>query len=462
MRNEISIKSLFLNFDNWSDKIINQSLIGKLLFKKQESREQKKNNSLTFNILLSTVCILFLSLSLPQFANDRFGMGLIIIGILFIFLINACLKNILCPNFNSVDFLIILFMLTALISTFSSYFFKESLLGCFKYLVFFIFFFMVRVISQNCSRNKFLFCWLFFYICAFVISVIGIYQYVVGVEPLATWEDPASENIHTRVYSTLGNPNLLAGYLLTVLPIGFVMPFIIKRNLPYKIIFLVCNVAIFMCIIFTGSRGGYIGLVSEIFVFTTTIFLYLIKPQRILKRLISIIILLLILIIVYLLLTSLFPIFKERFATIFLLREHSSNTFRTNVWLASLKMLKDNWLIGIGAGNNTFRLVYGLYMISGFDALGAYNIFLQIAIETGIVGFLTFVFIFLISFLKLHYIFWERGNIMALGIFASLIGLITHGMVDTVFFRPQIFIPFWFLLASIAKLETEELNNVRI
>jgi len=39
--------------------------------------------------------------------------------------------------------------------------------------------------------------------------------------------------------------------------------------------------------------------------------------------------------------------------------------------------LKDNFLIGIGTGNTTFRLVYGLYMVTGFDALGAYNIYLD-------------------------------------------------------------------------------------
>ena len=157
----------------------------------------------------------------------------------------------------------------------------------------------------------------------------------------------------------------------------------------------------------------------------------------------------------------LFPILQERILTIFTFREHSSNSYRINVWLSCLKMLKDNWLFGIGPGNSTFRLAYGLYMFSGFDALGAYNIFLEFAIEAGIFSLLVFILIQLVSFLKLHCLFWENGNILALGVFISLVGLLIHGMVDTILLRPQVFVPYFFLLGSIAKLgsKTDNIDN---
>jgi hypothetical protein len=45
-------------------------------------------------------------------------------------------------------------------------------------------------------------------------------------------------------------------------------------------------------------------------------------------------------------------------------------------------MFKDNWLLGIGVGNQNFREIYGLYMKTGFDALSAYNIYLETAVES--------------------------------------------------------------------------------
>ena len=156
-----------------------------------------------------------------------------------------------------------------------------------------------------------------------------------------------------------------------------------------------------------------------------------------------------------LILIFIFPVFFERLETIFNFRNHSSNNFRVNVWLASLKMIMDNWIWGIGPGNSTFRLAYGLYMISGFDALSAYNIFLEICIELGVFALIIFLLILVTSFLRLHYLFWNNKNIFALGIVISMVTVFFHGMTDTVLFRPQFFIPFWFLIATIGKLEME-------
>ena len=70
-------------------------------------------------------------------------------------------------------------------------------------------------------------------------------------------------------------------------------------------------------------------------------------------------------------------------------------------------MFKDNWLLGIGVGNQNFREIYGLYMKTGFDALSAYNIYLETAVESGIfalLAFLSFVATLLTSVgVKIHF-----------------------------------------------------------
>ena len=60
--------------------------------------------------------------------------------------------------------------------------------------------------------------------------------------------------------------------------------------------------------------------------------------------------------------------------------------FRINVWYAVLEMIRDRPFIGIGPGNEVFNQIYPNYMQVNFTALSAYSIFLEIAVETGLVG----------------------------------------------------------------------------
>ena len=451
----MNLNTSLSSLDTWCNKTITNSLLGRLISfisSLISSCTQNKINSFLSKLLIFSICILFISLSLPKFANDRFGIGLIIIFCFFIFLFYVFSNKHLIFTFNTIDFCILSFLAIAVVSTFSSYFFKESFIGLLKYIVFFLWYFMIKAIILNCSKKTFLNLWGVLCLCGIITAIIGIYQYIIGVEPLATWEDPSQENLHTRVYSTLGNPNLLAGYLLLFLPINLILTFEYKNNF-LKLFSLAGAALILICLILTGSRGGYIGLIFSFLLSILVLFNYFIF-QKNKKSTITLSLLAITALILFL--TFMFPVIGERMLTIFTFREHSSNNYRLNVWIACLKMLKDNWLFGIGPGNNTFRLAYGLYMISGFDALAAYNIILETAIETGIIGALVFISIFLLAFFKLHYLFWQKKSFFALAVFISLISILTHGMVDTVFFRPQIFVPFWFLLASLGKIESKE------
>ena len=117
-------------------------------------------------------------------------------------------------------------------------------------------------------------------------------------------------------------------------------------------------------------------------------------------------------------------------------------------------MFKDNWLLGIGVGNKNFREIYGLYMRTGFDALSAYNIFLETAVESGIFALIAFL-IFLVILVKdaVKYIFTSSDTKNIIYVSAAVISIIAtmvHGLVDTVFFRPQIQFLFWTMVAIIS------------
>ena len=116
-------------------------------------------------------------------------------------------------------------------------------------------------------------------------------------------------------------------------------------------------------------------------------------------------------------------------------------------------MLKDNWLLGIGLGNQNFRETYGLYMKTGFDALSAYNIYLEIAVESGIFALICFVIFLALAIYQAYRFITTTQNKTALilnGVaLLTIIGLMVHGLVDTVFFRPQIHFIFWTMIAII-------------
>jgi len=121
-----------------------------------------------------------------------------------------------------------------------------------------------------------------------------------------------------------------------------------------------------------------------------------------------------------------------------------------------MQMIRDRPLLGIGPGHNAFNKIYPLYQISNFSALSAYSILLEVAVETGIIGLATFVWLLIVMFnqaaLKLVRLQQQksRDGFWLIGAFASLLGILAHGTVDTVWYRPEINTIWWLLAALIA------------
>ncbi|HEY9766623.1 MAG TPA: O-antigen ligase family protein, partial [Chroococcales cyanobacterium] len=282
-------------------------------------------------------------------------------------------------------------------------------------------------------------------------SLLGVYQYHIRVAPLALWEDADATVQLTRVFGTLRNPNLLAGYLLPVIPLGLA-GFFHFPNKVFKGFALSTGLLAILCLGFTFSRGGYVGLLVEVLLLGLLGGIALWQRLDPSKKKWLLIGGGLGMAFLFLLIFQL-PGIHERLLSIVATREHSSNSFRLNVWSAVFHMIRDNWLFGIGIGNGAFTKAYPLYMISGFEALAAYNIFLEAMVEAGIFGLLAFLWLLLAGFARsLLFAFKGQERFWAAGLGASLLGLMAHGMVDTVFFRPSVQLLFWLLLALIIRL----------
>ena len=366
------------------------------------------------------------------------------------------------------------FLAICFISVLFSSYIKLSFLGFSYYALYIAFYFSVLHFFRF-NKNKIV---PLIFIIMFLITIEAGYALIQSFHPLeaiATWQDTSytnEEDILSRVYGTLKpyNPNLLCGYLIvglsSIFTVGF-WAFIYKHKKTF--IFAVISMVITLLAIFkTGTRGGYMGvfimlLIAFILINMISKDYFSKKVQKLWKKIcIGLISLGGIAII------STPAIFK-RIISIFMLRGDSSTSFRMNVYKSTWEMFKDNWFTGIGCGHDTFRNMYGLYMITGFDALSAYSIYLEIIVEAGIFALLFFLSFF-VMLAKSSVNFIKKNNkleqkVIVVSILIMITGVFIHGFVDTIFFRPQLQFLFWTNIAILSVILEEnnknEINNIQ-
>jgi putative inorganic carbon (hco3(-)) transporter len=295
---------------------------------------------------------------------------------------------------------------------------------------------------------------------ALIVSVYGLQQWFSGAAALATWVDPSSPlSKTTRVYSYLGNPNLLAGYLLPAVMFSLVAVFVwqgwIRKALALTMVSF--NGAAF---ILTFSRGGWIGLVVGGLVLLLLLghWWSVALPTFWQKWAIpgvlagSAAVLLVAVVAV--------PTLRDRVFSMFSGRGDSSNNFRINVWQSVIEMIKARPVLGIGPGNVAFNKIYPLFQRPRFTALSAYSIVLEVAVETGLIGLSCFLWLLVVTFnmgwtqiQRLRAVGSRQGYWLMAAI-ATLCGMLGHGVVDTVWYRPQVNTLWWLMMAIVASYYT--------
>lgn len=331
---------------------------------------------------------------------------------------------------------------------------RAALTGLIKLTLYLLFFALgARVLRSPAVLN-----WVIstLLLLSLVVSGYGIRQERFGAEQLATWNDPTSIFAEdTRVYSYLGNPNLLGGYLLPVIGLGLAA-FLIWHSWPRKALAATVVLSNTACLYYTDSRGAWIG--SVVLFGSFALMLYGCYRDRLSPFWRAYLIPLVgglvggAIVLAFIQVESL----RARVLSIFAWRGDSSNNFRINVWWAVLDMIGDRPWLGIGPGNAAFNKIYPLYMKPQYSALSSYSIFLETLVEVGFVGFLTLIWLLAVAFNR----GWQQiqqwrqwGNsrgFWIMGAIAAMGGTLAQGLFDTVWYRPQINTLWWLLLAIIA------------
>jgi len=270
---------------------------------------------------------------------------------------------------------------------------------------------------------------------ATLTSFYGFYQYIHCVDiSQYRWVDGEQfPGLRARIFSTMENPNIYAGYMVTVIALaGGMMLTAMQRKVKLCYIGLLCVFC--TCLALTYSRGGWVSFLSVL----ATLALF--RSKRLLWLVVA----------VPLIAILVNPMLIERFASI-IHPVDSSSALRIALWESSWAMLVEHPLLGIGWG--AYWMVYPNYDFfinnSATTIFHAHNMYLHIGAELGFLGLGAFIWL-LVSVLRMALTLNRQCSQheicgISLGLAAAIIGIIINGLTDHVMFNIQMSIFFWII-----------------
>lgn len=264
-------------------------------------------------------------------------------------------------------------------------------------------------------------------------SVYAFYQRVVGVEISASLTDlTLNQNMPGRVYSTMGNPNNYAEFLVLLLPFCFAYALNAKTLGKQTLLLAFCMLPV-GALLMTYSRSGWISFAIALVTFA---WFYN-------KKLIPI------LIVVGMLCVPLLPSsIINRILTIGNLQD-SSSSYRLIIWDGVLRMLSDGYALqGIGLGPESFQSVYPAYVNPrAATAPHSHMLYMEILVEMGVIGLVSFVW-FVCALVHRGGIAvhkttrTEVKNMLIAGV-SALSGIAFISMVEYIWFYPRVMFTFF-------------------
>lgn len=356
-------------------------------------------------------------------------------------------KKITRPDFLFVKknkfiyFFLGLFVLFMGLSLFNSGpYFMKSLEGVFsKWLAYILVFVAASDIFRTRKQIRNVLVVLSF--SAALAALSGLSQYFFSFEFLRGRELVKARGSEAST-SAFKHYNNFAAYLSLLIPVTIGLSLIKFKKKIYKTGAMLLPVLLIAALLFTFSRGGWLGFLTGV-----GLLIILLRKYRIgLVAIGGFIGFLLFL-----------PQLRERFLFTF---SGLGDSSRFAIWQGAWGMIRENPILGKGLG--TFMDYFPQYT----DGLGiqyAHNCYLQIWAETGIfslLSFLVFVGLLLCSGVELT----KRGSfsslsILSIGISCGIFGFLVHSFFDTQFYSTQLQALFWLMagvLLAVVKLKNKE------
>jgi len=226
-----------------------------------------------FNFLLLSVPLYF------RFVNEElfeFNKMILVYGltttISFFWILRMIFHKKLIFKKTALDIPILLFLISQIISTVISIHPRTSLLGYYSrfnggllstisYIV------LYYAFVSNIKKKDLTGILISTFLSGAIVSIYGILEhfghslsclFVPGVKDFSVecWK----QDVQSRVFASFGQPNWLAAYVITLLPLGIALSIQKKYKINQKIFFSIVSILLFIVLIFTRSRSGLVGL----------------------------------------------------------------------------------------------------------------------------------------------------------------------------------------------------------
>lgn len=341
-------------------------------------------------------------------------------GLLIVTFFVIVLKKIMHRDFSMVWSKMTLPLIIWSFVSLSTFFHVSNLFDALKeYLqlsfFFFSFYVIINVFETKSQLNKLL---TIIQIGGTLGAIYGILQFFFGPLGIAPNQDYFLVG-GGRILGAFGNPNAYGNYLVLNIIIMTALA-LANENRWTQRYQIAALLIMLLALLLTLSRGAWISLFVSLFVF----FMFFEEGRG------------KVILILFSLVTVLFTItyFTERLLT---LTDINSSTIgaRLVIWDQAIESIYNNPLIGVGMGQFSASAV-------PFDSKTfnvAFNVFLQVAVTTGLLGLLFFSWmlisyfreLLLIKKLLLHQDRTTRAIIN--GVIISFFAIMIHGMVDSIF-----------------------------
>jgi len=284
-------------------------------------------------------------------------------------------------------------------------------------------------------------------LAALVVSLIGLYQYFVTDDVIT------AEGVR-RIRGVYGSPNNLGLFLGRIVPILAALV-LFGNSSRRRAIYGLIALPVILCLYLTYSRGAWLLGLPAAF-----LFLGLMQGRK------ALLVSLLVIVVIAL---SLLPLIgTERLASLF--NTQSGTTFlRLKLWQASLNMIRDHPLFGVGLDNFLYQYRTRYVLPEAWEELDLshpHNIVLDYWTRLGILGVTAIAwlqFAFFRKSLRLYQRLDDQDlRALLLGLMASMVDFLAHGLIDNSYFLVDLAFVFCLTVGIVIKVEEIRGNGERL
>jgi len=293
------------------------------------------------------------------------------------------------------------------------------------------------------------------FLAGLVAAVYAFFQYN-GLDFIHYPDSPFFADWRFRLYSTFGNPDFLAGYLILTFPVGLTLYLANGKRLP-ALFFLLALAVDYTVLLLAFSVGALLGLCAAV-----TVLIWLLRSGNIAagRKKVAALLAAAVLISAFYLVDNKFnsPSLISKAKASFVWRHGWVN--RVIIYKSSWRMASDNPLIGVGTGN--FKLRFPEYrgrlflsekmyfpssLIDSQTDQNVLNEFLEVWTETGVIGLLLFataLWLILRAGVRAYYMVTEeKDRLCVAGLLAGLAAFTVHSLLSFPFHIMPNGIVFW-------------------